>query len=380
MDQFIELTGASQKEAEFYMQAHKGDLQEALSAFYEASGESAPSGPAAQSPQAAQPSSSSSSSSREPWPASSSSSRGSKLRTLGDLGANDDHSDSEEEAQNYFAGGEKSGVMMQGAPKDKKPVAADLIKDILNKAAKAGPPQEKAKKPTYTGSGRRLGAEDAPAPPPVAASGPASQEVVERSLTFWKDGFSIEDGPLMRYDDPANQEVLASINSGQGPTALFNVTPNQQVDVKISHRLNENYVPTKKPTPAFSGSGHRLGVSLPDTPAPSGAPQLIGAYPGSSSVTAQAPAPALSPSFAVDMNLPVTSIQVRLADGTRLVVKMNHHHTVGDIRNFINHSRPGQAGQPFALQATFPNRTLEDDSLTVKDAGLLNSVIVQKRS
>ena len=26
-------------------------------------------------------------------------------------------------------------------------------------------------------------------------------EPVTRNLTFWKDGFSIEDGPLMRYDE-----------------------------------------------------------------------------------------------------------------------------------------------------------------------------------
>lgn len=32
----------------------------------------------------------------------------------------------------------------------------------------------------------------------------------------------------------------------------------------------------------------------------------------------------------------VTSLQLRLHDGTRLVAKFNHTHTVGDIRQFIN--------------------------------------------
>jgi UBX domain-containing protein 1 len=40
------------------------------------------------------------------------------------------------------------------------------------------------------------------------------EEVQIRNLTFWKDGFSIEDGPLMRYDDPENKEVLEAIRSG----------------------------------------------------------------------------------------------------------------------------------------------------------------------
>ena len=40
------------------------------------------------------------------------------------------------------------------------------------------------------------------------------EETAVRNLTFWQDGFSIEDGDLMRYDDPANADVLAAINSG----------------------------------------------------------------------------------------------------------------------------------------------------------------------
>lgn len=37
---------------------------------------------------------------------------------------------------------------------------------------------------------------------------------VTRYLTFWRNGFSVDDGPLFRYDDPANQTMLNAINSG----------------------------------------------------------------------------------------------------------------------------------------------------------------------
>lgn len=37
---------------------------------------------------------------------------------------------------------------------------------------------------------------------------------VSRTLTFWSDGFNVEDGPLLKYDDPANQEYLEQIKSG----------------------------------------------------------------------------------------------------------------------------------------------------------------------
>lgn len=35
-----------------------------------------------------------------------------------------------------------------------------------------------------------------------------------RHLTFWRDGFTVEDGELMRYDDPNNSQILAEINAG----------------------------------------------------------------------------------------------------------------------------------------------------------------------
>jgi UBX domain-containing protein 1 len=34
------------------------------------------------------------------------------------------------------------------------------------------------------------------------------------TLTFWKDGFSLDDGPLRDFNDPANKPFLASIQKG----------------------------------------------------------------------------------------------------------------------------------------------------------------------
>ena len=71
--------------------------------------------------------------------------------------------------------------------------------------------------------------------------------------------------------------------------------------------------------------------------------------------------------------------QIRLSDGTRLVSKFNHTHTVGDIRNFINLSRPG-APTAYALMTTFPNKVLSEEGSSIADAGLLNACIVQRKS
>lgn len=82
----------------------------------------------------------------------------------------------------------------------------------------------------FSGGGHTLGSDevdsafipDPNAPPPSDAEEPT----VIRHLTFWRDGFSVEDGELMRYDDPANDQILADINEGYVPLP----TPNQLVN------------------------------------------------------------------------------------------------------------------------------------------------------
>ncbi|KAI9331578.1 SEP-domain-containing protein [Obelidium mucronatum] len=346
----------------------------------------------------------------------------SNIRGLNDLNNNNhgggDSSDEDESGQQeYFAGGEKSGVAVQGPRTTANPNAAggsanpaDLIRDILGKAAKGtgDAKQQDSKKPVaFTGSGYRLGAENEPAPPPVATAAvpqpPAEQEpeleLVTRHLTFWADGFTVENGPLMRYSDPGNQEILQAINSGRAPVQLLNVLPGQQVDVRVA-RVQEAWSEaaakklaasiaaagdggSKKAagTPAFTGAGHRLGgESSAGASSSSTSGGMPGGFPSSalSSSSSSAPVTAAPPSFTLDASLPVTSLQIRLADGTRMVAKMNHTHTVGDVRGFINASRTGESSRPYAIMTTFPNKDLTDDSVTLKEAGLINAVIVQR--
>eukprot|EP00976_Prorocentrum_cordatum_P069416 1179530-Prorocentrum_minimum.AAC.4 len=53
---------------------------------------------------------------------------------------------------------------------------------------------------------------------------------------------------------------------------------------------------------------------------------------------AAAPPPSTG-DFAVDEAQPVTTLQLRLHDGTRLTARFNHTHTVGDVFEFIKRSR-----------------------------------------
>lgn len=71
------------------------------------------------------------------------------------------------------------------------------------------------------------------------------------------------------------------------------------------------------------------------------------------------------------------SLQIRLADGSRLVGQFNHDHTVAQVRQYIITARPQYQTQTFNLLSTYPSKILED-ALTLKEAGLLNSSIMQK--
>lgn len=82
--------------------------------------------------------------------------------------------------------------------------------------------------------------------------------------------------------------------------------------------------------------------------------------------------------LSVDAALPSTSIQLRLVDGTSMVAHFNMHHTVGHIRAFIDTSRPGPS-RTYQLQMVgFPPKQLNDLGQTIEEAGLANSVIIQK--
>src|SRR3954447_4465669 len=84
----------------------------------------------------------------------------------------------------------------------------------------------------------------------------------ERTMTFWRDGFSVDDGPLFRFDDPANERYLRDIRRGRAPIGLLNVEPGQETDVKVFKRMDEDYVPSKPKGP-FRGGGQRLGSPTP---------------------------------------------------------------------------------------------------------------------
>jgi UBX domain-containing protein 1 len=341
--------------------------------------------------------------------------------------SDDDDDEDEDESKdpaNFYTGGERSGLNVQNPNHGKKSKAPDVVKDILEKAAQRGPAAQAGSSggdaassvPSFQGVGRTINDEAQSA---AAVGTPPSQvnseymrslrnapidseslralrnrqlgsednedddddegEVAVRNITFWQDGFTIADGPLCRYDDPQHAQTLAMIKNEQAPLHLLNIRFGQRVNLHVEKRTSEKYkAPPPPPMKAFSGSGNRLGAPVPtltgqgslSAPRPATVPTPTASTPGGSSSSA----------VQVDASQPVTQIQIRLGDGQRVVAKFNQTHTVADIRQYINDSQPGAAQRDYTIQSSFPPKPLTDETQTLKEAGLINSVVIQKWS
>jgi len=163
------------------------------------------------------------------------------------------------------------------------------------------------------------------------------QETAIRHLTFWRNGFSVEDGELMLYDNPAHAQILNEINSGQviigvnssgcclstslcsvAPPNILNVLPGQPVEVRVAKRLQEDYKESpRRGGSVFSGAGNRLGSPVPAAVSGSSA-SMPGTFPSASTeVRSRGSEQTGVTRFEVDQTKPTTSVQIRLADGTR---------------------------------------------------------------
>lgn len=286
------------------------------------------------------------------------------IRTLADLtrGPSNSGSDSDSDGpQEYYTGGEKSGMLVQDPTKGNPDVDA-----IFEQARKMGAQQGPFEDPpsssrSFTGTGRLLSGATIP------SHSQLQPENIVHNIFFWTNGFSVDDGPLRTFDDPANAPFLESIQKSECPKELQPEDSRAGIHVNLIRREEAYKEPVRSRSQiAFQGVGRTLGSGTN-----SGSTCSV----PSSGVTRAASSPI---TFSVDDSKPSTSIQLRLADGTRMVARFNNHHTVAEIRAFIDASRAGGVRNYHLQTVGFPPKQLTDVSLTLEQAGLLNSVIIQK--
>jgi UBX domain-containing protein 1 len=211
------------------------------------------------------------------------------------------------------------------------------------------------------------------------ATVPAPLPTERREFHIWDDGFSIDDGPLYRYDDPANTRYIELINRGQAPLELMDVQRGQEVDVQLNIHRGEKFVQPKKKYKPFSGQGQRLGSPTPGASASSSTATSSTAS-TSQAGSASAGTSVQPGSISVDNSQPTITLQIRLADGTRLRSSFNTTHTIGDVYSFVNASNVASARGRYALMTTFPSKELTDKAQALSDIAELKrgGVVVQK--
>ncbi|XP_063815207.1 NSFL1 cofactor p47 [Pseudophryne corroboree] len=358
--EFVLVTGAEEERASFFLESAGWDLQLALASYYEDGGEE--------------------DIVTLPQPSSGSTSRGSgpsdhRVTSFRDLVHAQEEEEEEEEGQRFYAGGsERSGQQIVGPPRKRSPneLVEELFKGAkehgavaVEKAAKS--PGESSKASPFAGGGYRLGAAQEEESAYVSGARRQHQgQDVHVVLKLWKNGYSLDDSELRSYQDPGNAQFLEAIRRGEIPAELRRLAQGGQVNLDMEDHRDEDFVRLKASFKAFAGEGQKLGST---------APCILSAACPSQQAENEARA---SSSVTVSDSEPVTNIQIRLADGGRLVQKFNHSHRIRDIRLYIASARPAMAATSFVLMTTFPNKELTDEDQTLKEANLLNAVIVQR--
>ena len=219
------------------------------------------------------------------------------------------------------------------APQQPQKSANDMIKDIFENASKQAPP---------------------------APDDPADQNAEKHKITFYKNGFTVDDGEFRDNNDPANAEFLAAVERGQVPRELMN--KHQAVDVEIDDQREKDY---KKPKPVykpFSGTAHSLAGS-------SSAPKPQPAVPAPA-----APAQPAKTNYATQGE-PTTRVRIQMPDGQVLTLTVNQSATINNLKTYVHENRPEFKIQTMKLKCTFPPKELSNPSATILDEGLKMATI-----
>ncbi|KAM4822967.1 UBX domain-containing protein 2B [Ictidomys tridecemlineatus] len=230
----------------------------------------------------------------------------------------------------------------------------------LNEATRSSS-EDKSK--SFTGGGYRLGNSFCKRSEYVY--GENQLQDVQILLKLWSNGFSLDDGELRPYNDPTNAQFLESVKRGEIPLELQRLVHGGQVNLDMEDHQDQEYIKPRLRFKAFSGEGQKLGSLTPEIVSTPSSPE-------------EEDKSILNAVVLIDDSVPTTKIQIRLADGSRLVQRFNSTHRILDVRNFIIQSRPEFATLDFILVTSFPNKVLTDESLTLQEADILNTVILQQ--
>eukprot|EP00092_Neocalanus_flemingeri_P019837 GFUD01021488.1.p1 GENE.GFUD01021488.1~~GFUD01021488.1.p1 ORF type:complete len:229 (-),score=87.61 GFUD01021488.1:208-894(-) len=179
---------------------------------------------------------------------------------------------------------------------------------------------------------------------------------------------TMKDVVFLKVDVDECEDIAAKYKVSAMPTFIFIKSKKKVADMTGANIEKLKKLVATNTNNTFQGSGNVLGSIAPSVAPPSASPSLD---------PVQAEKAAQQACKLSDTG-PVANIQVRLADGSRLIVKLNHTHTVADLRLYIHTARPQYAGVQYTLLTTFPNKELTDNTQTMASAGLVGAAVLQR--
>ena len=210
-------------------------------------------------------------------------------------------------------------------------------------------------------------------------------------ITMYRSGFTVDNGPYRRLDDPSNAEFLGSLARGLIPRELREDAAGEgggggEVMVGLVDKRGEEYDEQRHGqqqqqggVAAGSGGGFQSfsgeGQSLVDSSTSSTAPPSGGVI-NPTTMTTTPPPP-------LDTTQPSTSIAIRLLNGKRLVVKINLSSPVSELGQHIATTAGASGGAPeesYVLTSGYPPVVIEDLNVSVEEAGLKGAQVVLKKA
>ena len=68
------------------------------------------------------------------------------------------------------------------------------------------------------------------------------------TITFWANGFTVDDGPLRNYDDPANTAFMQAVGRGECPRELEPTDRATPININLVKKETD-YEPPPEPKP-----------------------------------------------------------------------------------------------------------------------------------
>uniref|UniRef100_A0A6J0V940 UBX domain-containing protein 2B n=1 Tax=Pogona vitticeps TaxID=103695 RepID=A0A6J0V940_9SAUR len=186
----------------------------------------------------------------------------------------------------------------------------------LDEVPRASGDCHKAK--SFSGGGYRLGDSTWKRSEYIYEDNQYGQDV-QILLKLWRNGFSLDDGELRPYTDPANAQFLESVKRGEIPAELQRLVHGGHINLDMEDHQEQEYVRPRLKFKAFSGEGQKLGSLTPEIVSTPSSPE-------------EEEKSFLDGPVVIDDSIPTTKIQIRLADGSRLIQRFNQTHRSNQFR------------------------------------------------